>query len=95
MDEALAAVQRFETSRKVLEMRATRVLAAGLHDELTTKYSKSSVREQAELIAGVQTDITAQEQPGWAKELFKQQAEILERLNNFQQSGEHRGKKTP
>ena len=57
-------MQRFETNRKVLEKGAARVLARGLHDELTTKQAKASVGEQAELIIGVQTNITAQEQPG-------------------------------
>ena len=41
----------------------------------------------------METDITAHEKPGWAKKLFKQQAETLERLNVLQQSREQLWKK--
>ena len=41
LDEAIAAAQRFEMNRKVLEKGAARVLAVGLRDELTTKHSKA------------------------------------------------------
>ena len=88
MDEALAAAQRFETYRKVVDKGTARVLSAGLHDESTTKHLSAKVGEQAELIAGVQTGICAQEQPGLAKQLFNQQAEILDPLNSLQQPGE-------
>ncbi|XP_068697781.1 uncharacterized protein [Montipora foliosa] len=68
LDEALAAVQRYESNRKVLGKGSARVLSSTSGDQ--EKFGSQQ---------------GTQEHPAWAKELFQQQAEILEKLKNIPQ----------
>ena len=72
LDDCVAAAQRFETNRKVLDKGTSHILAAGVPDEQP----------------GVSRGWGSKEPPGWAKELFQQQAEILKKLNNLPQPEE-------
>ena len=89
LDEALAAAQRFETNRKVLEKGMARVYASGLCNELyTPTYSSEDAAMRSDLIAGVRANSNKEDAADWAKELFQRQDEILQKLNNLPQTRE-------
>ena len=73
LDEALAAAQRYESIKKVLNKGSTRVLSS-------TSVGQDKFGSQQ----------GTQEPLAWAKELFQQQAEILEKLMNIPQGGQGR-----
>ena len=80
LDEALAAAQRYESNQKVLNKGSTRVLSSTSGEEEGASSASYSAFHTS--FGPQQGD---QEPPPWAKELFQQQAEILQKLKNIPQ----------
>ena len=80
LDEALTEAQRYESNQKVLNKGSTRVLSSTSgEEESASSASYSAFHTSFEPQQG------EQEPPPWAKELFQQQAEILQKLKNIPQ----------
>ena len=80
LDEALAAAQRYESNQRVLNKGSTQVLSSSSGEEEGTSSASYSAFHAS--FGPQQGD---QEPPPWAKELFQQQAEILQKLKNIPQ----------
>ena len=80
LDEALAAAQRYESNQKVLNKGSTRVLSSTSGEEEGASSASYSAFHTS--FGPQQGD---QEPPPWAKELFQQQAEMLQKLKNIPQ----------
>ena len=78
LDEALAAAQRYESNQKVLNKGSTQVLSSTSGEEEGASSASYSAFHTS--FGPQQGD---QEPPPWAKELFHQQAEILQKLKNI------------
>ena len=92
LDEALAAAQRYESNQKVLNKGSTRVLSSTSGEEEGASSASYSAFHTS--FGPQQGD---QESPPWAKELFQQQAEILQKLKNIPQGrqGSNVGRQGP
>ena len=82
LDEALAAAQRYESNQKVLEKGSARVLTTSSGEEECASPASYSTFQTS---FGPGSQQGTQEPPPWARELFQQQAEILQKLKNVPQ----------
>jgi len=85
LGEALAAAQRYESNQKVLEKGSARVLTTSSGEEEGASSASYSTFQTS---FGPGSQQGTQEPPPWARELFQQQAEILQKLKNIPHAGQ-------